>query len=396
MTQELTISAIHVHHGLQMHADKWTAHCATVCSALGVPLEVEHVTVANTDEGIEAAARTARYRALRGHVDRDDVLLTAHQQDDQAETLLLQLLRGTGIAGLAAMPAIAPFSGGQLARPLLGFTRAELTSYAEANQLRWLEDPMNEDMRYARSFLRMEIMPLLKRRWPNTTTALVRSARHAAEASALLEELARADLASADWRPGWIDLRSLQALNAARRRNVLRFWLKESGFKAPNSLHLAELEKLILGTPRSRHGLLHWPGTELRRYREGLHVMRPLDSPRDFSYVWDLSGPVALPEIGCILAARSVHGRGLSQNRLLGRVITVKSRQGAKRCSLPGRGSHELRKLFQEAGVPPWERERMPFLYIDGILAAVGDRWVCAPFAARPDEAGWSLCVERQ
>lgn len=395
-THSLAISAIHVHHGLQADADAWTAHCAQVCAALAVPLEVVRVRVAAMDgEGIEAAARAARYAALARLIRPGDILLTAHQQDDQAETLLLQLLRGTGVAGLAAMPAVAPFGPGRLVRPLLGFPRSALVRYAESAGLSWVEDPMNLDSRFARSFLRAEVLPLLTRRWPQAGALLARSARHAAEAAAILEEVARGDLADAVRQRRRLAIPPLLGLTAARRRNALRHWLVESGFKPPSALHLQELERLATRASRSRHALLRWPGAEVRRYRDELFVMTPLPRPRLFRRVWDPGAPLALPEIGCTVSAVPVRGQGLAQARLANARIEVRSRAGGESCVLPGRGRHVLKKLFQEAGVPPWERTRLPFVFVDDRLAAVGDLWVCEPFAAAPEEPAWRIVLDR-
>ncbi|OGI37123.1 MAG: tRNA lysidine(34) synthetase TilS, partial [Candidatus Muproteobacteria bacterium RBG_16_64_10] len=194
-THGLNLGAVHVDHGLQAASRDWAQHCARICAALGIPCIIERVQVPDARaDGLEAAARRARYACLARHVGAGDALLTAHHLDDQAETVLLQLLRGAGVHGLAAMPAIAPFSAGVLARPLLGFTRTALAHYARAEKLQWIEDSSNRDLRRARNLVRHQVLPLLQQRWPAAVRQLAQTARHAAEAAALLDDLAGADL----------------------------------------------------------------------------------------------------------------------------------------------------------------------------------------------------------
>lgn len=225
------LSALHVHHGLQAVAEAWPDHCRSVCAALGVPLDVVAVQV-RPGPSVERAAREARYAAFVAAIHRNEVLLTAQHRDDQAETLLFRLLRGAGVKGLAAMPAQRPLGQGHLLRPLLDVPRAELEAYARQHGLSWIEDPSNDDHRYARNYLRQRVFPVLAKQWPQASTTLARSAAHMGEAQGLLDDLAQIDLAQAA-TPGafdWLGLQSLalaplRALSPARQRNALSHWL---------------------------------------------------------------------------------------------------------------------------------------------------------------------------
>jgi tRNA(Ile)-lysidine synthase len=395
-TYPLRLVAVHVDHGLSPLSPAWSRHCFAVCQALDVPFIPMSVEVeVGSGEGREAAARRARYAALARQVGPDDVLLTAHHQDDQAETLLLQLLRGAGVQGLAGMRAATGFSAGRHVRPLLAFRRAALRHYAESAGLQWVEDPSNADVGYRRNLLRHEVLPRLTQQWPQAVALLARTAQHAGDAAELLEEVAVADLDRCRWQDTAtvLSVSALLALSPARQRNVLRYWLRVRGFLAPSTLHLDTLLSQLAGTPRTGHGRLAWPGTEIRRYRDQLHVMTPLTPlAPDLGVTWDLAQPLALPELGGRLQAAVVQGQGISRARLAGTVLQVRTRRGGEVCRLPGRTHHhKLKKLLQDRGVAPWWRDRLPLIYCGDQLVAVADLWVCAPYAAAAEEAGWQI-----
>ncbi len=392
---DLRLGAVHVHHGLHPEADRWAAHCVAVCAALDIPCQVLHVQARPVSgESPEDAARRARYQALQGVVGAGECLLTAHHQDDQAETLLLQLLRGSGVAGLAGMPACAPFGPGLLARPLLTRNRAELRAYAERHGLRWVEDDSNAETGYDRNYLRHEILPRLRARWPAVAAALTRSAGHCAAATELLQILATQDLAGL-YGPSsdTLVIDRLAALNAARQDNVLRAWLRERNLPTPSTAHLWQVRNSLLTAAADAVPCVRWPGAELRRYRSLLYAMTPLPA-HDTGQVldWDLRQALTLPDDTGQLQVALSSGHGLSAS-LRGQRIEVRFRRGGEICKPVGRGHHhDLRKLFQEAGVPPWHRERIPLLYVDGELAAVVGFWVCEPYQATAPAPG--LVVE--
>jgi tRNA(Ile)-lysidine synthase len=394
----LPLRAVHVNHGLHPQADAWARHCARVCVDLAVACREERIEVTDIGaHGLEAAARRARYARLAALLGPGEVLLTAHQRDDQAETVLLQLLRGAGVQGLAAMPEIMPFSAGRLARPLLGFSRAQLLAYARAQKLRWIEDPSNRDERLARNFLRHRVFPLLAQRWPSAPEQIARAAALAAEAAEQLDALAESD-----WRrcclpdSAALSIPALRQLPSPRARNLIRYWLRRQGFQAPSALQLAQILAQVAQEPRSRQAQIRWPGAEVRRYRDALVALQPGPDARPVvGLPWNPAEPLVLPGLGWRLRAVAAEGEGLSQARLAAAALTVRWRRGGEVCRLPGRAHrHKLKKLLQQAHVPPWERQRLPLVYADGELAAVGDRWVCEPYAARAGEPGWKLRLE--
>lgn len=387
-------SAIHIDHGLHPDSAAWARHCAAVCDRLRLECHVERVIVASTGEhGPEDAARRARYACLARQIGSNDVLLTAHQQDDQAETVLLQLLRGSGPHGLAAMPALSPFGPGRHARPLLAFSRAQLVSYARAEGLTWIEDPSNRDARIARSLLRVDIFPRLLERWPDVPRSLARVAGHMAEAAHLLDELAALDLASCQQADGSLDTGGLAALSASRQRNVVRFWIRARGLRAPSSAVLDQVTRHVAHLPQTRHALVTWADGEVRRYRDRLVLRRRSRAPQPFEFGWNPPAPLDLA--GQRLRVVAGLGDGLSQQRLSGRRLTVRSRRGGEICQLAGRSHHtKLKKLLQTAGVPPWDRSGLPLVYVDDELAAIADRWVCEPFRARVGERSWRIVLE--
>jgi tRNA(Ile)-lysidine synthase len=392
----IELSAVHIDHGLQAASASWSEHCARICRELEIPCATSRVTVTGIDaEGTEAAARRARYAAFARMLEPGDHLVTAQQRDDQAETVLLQLLRGAGLAGLAAMPARSRLGCAELLRPLLCFDRRALHEYALRHELHWVEDPSNTNLNLRRNFLRHAVLPRIADQWPEAATNLARSACHAAEAQGLLDELANADLAgchSADAAyPDGLSVAAVGRLSAPRQRNVLRYWLKKQNYRAPSEIQLKSLTDQLRTTTRSGSACISWPGVTIWRYRNLLVAMSaepPADDRLDLT--WDLSSVLDIPGIGQLLV-RPARGRGIAVGRLADG-LRVRLRQGGERCLLPGRNHHHsLKKLLQAAGVPPWERARLPLFYAGNDLVAVADRWTCAPYAAGPGEAGLAI-----
>ena len=388
------LGAVHVNHGLQAAATEWAAHCETVCRDLDVPLvglTVDGRPAAG--DSPEAAARAARYAALAHWLPAGHGLLTAQHRDDQAETLLLQLLRGGGVQGLAAMPAVADLGAGLLLRPLLDFSRRDLRAYADRYRLDWAEDPSNTDTGLDRNYLRQQIVPALRKRWPAVAQTLARSAQHCAEATRILEQVAAADVAGLAGPAGdTLVLSCLQVLAPERRRNVLRFWLQQRCGAPPST---AVLSRILHDIPASRPDAspcVRWGGFEIRRYRDRLYLMRQASARIPGQrFAWSLSGSLELPDAGGTLLANRASGHGLRANAISG-PVEVAFRQGGERCRPAGRPQHHsLKKLFQERGVPPWERPRIPLIYIGDELAAVAGFWVCEPFCAAPGEPGFAI-----
>jgi tRNA(Ile)-lysidine synthase len=392
------LAAIYVDHGLQPASVPWGDHCAAVCRNLNVAFELLKVNARpQSGESPEAAARRVRYAVLEKWLGEHDALLTAHQRDDQAETLLLQLLRGAGPSGLAAMPVVAPLGHGLLLRPLLGIDRTEILTYAGAHRLQWIEDASNRSRDLDRNYLRHDILPLLKARWPAATSTLARSARLCAEAAVLLDELADADLAwAATERPDGLDIPALRTLDERRQRNALRRWFRRLHLPVPAANHLYHILQDAIATPRDRQPLILWPGCEVRRYRDRLFAMMPLpphDPSRVFLLTPETTG-LSIPGIGHLQFCR-VQGQGVRLAALTGASLTIRFRRGGERFQ-PAKRQHSqaLKKLLQEAGIPPWERDRLPLLYVNEVLAAVARLGVGVEFLAQAGEDG--LAVESQ
>ena len=389
----VTLHAVHVNHGLSKQADDWSHHCSEVCQKLDVPfVDISVNANASAGQSPEEAARLARYAALANVMEPGDGLLLAHHQDDQAETVMLQLLRGSGVRGLSAMPLHAPFGAGWLGRPLLVFSRASLGHYADSQGLEWIDDPSNFDTDFDRNFLRQDVLPRLKGRWPAADKTLARVAAHQAEAAELLGELAAQDYGHLQGEvEGTLSVVALRSLPVSRLRNVLRYWLNTIiGLPMPDARHLNRIIDEVLPAAADATPLVSWAGCEVRRFNERLYAFETVGIHRsDTIYAWDLQQPVRLASLGCELQPAKNTGKGLRAS-LAGRDdITIRFRQGGERCRPAGRGhTHQLKKLFQEWQVPPWLRERVPLIYVGNEIAEVVGYCVCEPFQAHAQEAG--------
>ncbi|TAJ51658.1 MAG: tRNA lysidine(34) synthetase TilS [Nevskiaceae bacterium] len=360
------LRAVHVHHGLQAAADDWAAHCQQVCAGLGVPLEVLRVQVAADDPaGPESAARSARYAALRSRLPSGGLLLTAHHRDDQAETVLLRLLRGSGVDGLAAIRSFIRFDPGWLWRPLLAVPGAALRDYLRERGIDWIEDPHNQSPRYARSWLRQELIPRLRLRWPEAEQQLAATAARCAEAAELLAELAAEGLPAVQREDGGLSVSGLLALRPARRHLLLRHWLEQLGLPAVYDETLRHLDCEVLAVRPDAEPLLAWPGGEFRRYRDGLYAAARLPPlPEDYAVEWDGRSLLELPA-GC--------GRLLPAGPLK---VTVRLPRGGERLRLAGEAHHRsLRALAQREGLPPWVRQRLALLYVGDDLLSIAGHW---------------------
>jgi len=383
--QPIALSAIHIHHGLSPNADRWAEFCAMQCAARGVPLTV-HPLQLRRERGrsLEAIARAARYdRLLAADV---DVIALAHHADDQAETVLLQLLRGAGPQGLAAMPA---FRSGRpaLLRPLLDLTRVTLATYATARAVAWIDDESNADRRHARNFIRHQVAPLLAAHFAGYPATLVRAARHQAEAALLADELAAIDAAGvADG--GGLERVRLAALSPARARNLLRWFLRSEGLQPPSEARLAEMIKQFIGAGGDAQVRIAQGSAEIGRHRGRIAVHAPAAAP--FERVWEGESEVQLP--GGVLAFAHAQGAGLAAAKLERARVTLRSRRGGERIRLAAnRPTHAVKKLLQDARVPAWERASLPLIWCGDELAAVPGIGVALAFQAAPDEAGWTV-----
>lgn len=386
-----SLSAVHVHHGLSPNAEAWAEFCLRLCAEWAVPLSVERVRIAADDaRGIEAAARAARYEAY-ARQDCDAVVL-AHQRDDQAETLLLQLLRGAGVKGLAAMPVGRALADGAMGvlRPLLDVERSELRVYAEAHGLAYVEDESNRETRFARNFLRHEVLPIVERRFPAYRATLARAARHFADCDALMQDLAAIDAAGA-MVDGCLLLPALAALSPARARNLLRHYLALHDWPIPPAEWLEEALDQLLNARPDAELRLALAGRELARYRERIHVLPPRPEPAAGAWRWQGEPVLDLSGHGRLEFAE-VRGQGISRVRLAGAATSVRLYAGGGQlrpdCRRPRRS---VKNLLQESAVPPWRRRQLPALYCGDRLVWLAGIGIDCDYQAGPDEPGWLI-----
>ena len=323
----LRLEAVHVHHGLSRYADDWARFCRALCRQWGVPLAVRRVKIDKRGRGLEAAARAARRAVFARHP--APVIALAHQLDDQAETVLLNLLRGAGVRGASAMPVAGRLGGKTLLRPLLAVPRSRILAYARARRLRWVEDDANRDAALTRNFLRLQVGPLLETRFPRWRESLARAARHFAA-------------------------REVDA------RLVLREFLHARGLRAPSEAKLVEMLRQLTG--RGARTAIEHDGAQLRVYRGRVSVER---------------------RPGGALRLRPARGRGIDAARLERSRLTLRARAGGERLQLDARRPRRtLKNLFQEAGVPPWRREQLPLLYCGEELVWVPGLGIAAGWQA--------------
>ena len=384
---QFRLSAIHVNHQLSPHAAEWAAFCANLCQTRSVPLEIVAVTVARcSGDSLEAAARAARHEALSRSA--ADYIVLAHHLDDQAETLLLQLLRGCGVEGASAMAE----EGRRLLRPVLEISRGALEQYAHQQDLAWVEDESNLDTRFDRNFLRHRLLPVLEERFPAYRETFCRASRNFSESARLQEEIARQDAATAIW-DGKLTVQVLTRLSLPRAKNLLRHFLKQRGNISPSAARLEEMLRQLLNARQDSQVKIPFGSYELRRFLGHAWVI-PGAKPPDLSlcYPWRGESELELAELGGGLKFWPVHGQGISLVRLQQEAVTIRVRQGGERlqpdCKRPRRS---LKHLLQEAGVPPWLRHTMPLLYSGETLVAALGVGVDCMFQAKPDESGVML-----
>lgn len=389
--RQLPLRAVHVDHGLQpAAAATFRAAAQSLCDRLEVPLKVVWVQV-DVSEGvsIEAAAREARYAVLAAEVGESECLLTAHHREDQAETVLLQALRGAGLKGMAAMPGCRPFGRGWHARPLLDMAQSELLQLGGA-QLHGSTalDPMNADLRFDRSYLRQQVWPLMTGRWPGAGAALSRAARHMAQAQELMDLAGQEDLAKL--RDGdALAITGLRVLSPARRSNAVRLWLSEAGVELPSTARLEEALRQVLRADEDHVPAIVWSGHAMRRYRQRLFLTAAVAPRIQERLAWSMRPAVPLilgEQLGSISLAPQLGGL---DPRCLPDVLQVRRREGGETLRpAPLAKTQTVQHLCQSLGVLPWMRDSLPFVFAGNELVAVGDLWQEARFCAASREPG--------
>lgn len=391
------VHAVHINHQLQPNASETESFCRDLCGRLGVPLVVEKVTVGSGESsagGIEEAARKARYSALEAMVQRRDLVLMAHHGDDQAETVLFRMLRGSGVAGLSGIPFSRPLGPATLVRPLLGFERAELERWARSAGLSWVDDPSNTDQRFDRNFLRHTVLPALRERWPGLNRRLRHTADACAESEALNRKLAALQWQAVGGEQNRLPVEGLKTLCLVEQKNLIRWWVRERGFHAPTISSWQQVMQDLIFAREDREPEFRSDGFSLRRFQGDLYLV-PDHSP--------------LPDVPVTLEP----GPGLHFGEWFLKLdpavtperpsppIRIFTRQGGERVRFrPDGPSRSLKKWLQEIAVPPWERARLPLVFAGSgdaaELVAIGDLWCSEQYSEGAHAAGWRLVVERE
>jgi tRNA(Ile)-lysidine synthase len=401
------ITAVHVNHQLSSNSDIWQKHCEDRCLEIGVDIICKTVSIKNKGTSIEDAARNARYSVFEKLLKKNDLLILAHHADDQIETMLFRLFRGSGIKGMSGMPISRLLGNGELFRPLLPFFRRDLESYASANQINWIEDDSNLDIAFDRNFIRHKLIPTINERWPNSSFKLNRSANIFAESDFLINILAQKDfkiVKEVSERVGWsISIDKLNGFEIIRQKNILRYWFNLHNLTLPSYAVLDNALNQMIGSKIDAEPIVSWGDLQLRRFNKKLYLL-PLNfedpnysvkkkKGRELleknSIKWDGSSHLILPDSSSLSVKLKMKG-GLRID--VKKNLEIRFRSGGERCKPQGRsGSNTLKKLFQEYSLEPWLRNNIPLIYIDNRLAAVGDLWVCDEFCAEPDELGIQL-----
>ncbi|MAR91106.1 MAG: tRNA lysidine(34) synthetase TilS [Pseudomonadales bacterium] len=391
--QRPPVHAMHVNHQLHPLAPEWLQHCKRQCAAWGVHFHAATVAVDAAGASLEQAARQARYQAFAEQVTADDVLLLAHHRDDQVETLLQRLARGSGPLGLGAMAMHSRHLGFSILRPLLALDRQRLQAYANHHGLTWVEDPSNQDETLQRNFLRQRLLPLWRRQHPGLNRTLARSARLGAEAAGLLEQLAAMDLGP--WpRDGGLPLTRLRPLAPDRQRNLLRHWLRQLGAQAPSEDRLQRLVTEVMAAAGDRQPRVQWGRQSVRRFNGRLYLVpEPLPIAPGSALACRLQDLAAAPQSLALPLGR-LRPRGdtrFSRQALTKGELSIDFRRGGERLALPGRPPKALKDLFQEQRIPPWWRPLWPILKCGDAIAGVPGLWVAADYLPATDADALAL-----
>ncbi|MGZ8175909.1 tRNA lysidine(34) synthetase TilS [Methylobacter sp.] len=390
------LTAVYVHHGLQAEAESWAKHCEKTAKDLDVEFLTLRVNAnAAPGESPEEAARNARYAALKSLIKADDALLLAQHREDQLETVLLQLFRGSGLRGLSGMPERMAFGAGVMLRPLLNTPKQAISDYAHAHQLSWVEDPSNQSNDYDRNFLRNAVVPLLKQRWSAIDKTVARSAKHCADAQVLVDEVAD-ELFGVVFNPvdKTLSISRLSEHHSHPQQLIVRHWFRHRGLKMPAQAKVERILNEVVAAAGHRDPVLSGQGYSIRRYRDKLYCLTNLSGTEPQDRVWP-AGQASIKITDDRTLSCESSSKGISRERWQDASVEVRFRRGGEKIRLPGReGHHSLKNLFQEAGIPPWERDVMPFIYLNDTLAAVGDLWISAAFYSEKIQDCISLSLQ--
>lgn len=411
-----TLNAIHVNHGLSDHADNWQNHCQQVCDLYNVPLLVETFELASQGKTSELDARKARYSCFESRIKNEQILLFAHHQDDQLETVLFRLFRGSGVHGMAGIPNSRPLSKGHLLRPFCNIPKSELQDYASRNQLSWVDDPSNQSSRYSRNFIRHEIVPLLQTKWPQVSNAVSQFSQIAKDQSSILDEVADADISAVALDDYRLRLNKLCQLSTARQKNLLHFWIRRHAGQPPVNQDIDEILRQMARSTSSEDRLgnksqdkiddkkcdkkmaIKLAGVWIRSF-DGVLFLFKNDEPKvlEERVVWQDIGRNLRVNSDIVIVVEKEQHWLLSENDFRLRlptvkeVVTVRARSGGEAAKPTYRNrSTSLKIIYQEAKVPPWRREWLPIIYYNDRIAAVPGVFVDQSFS---DPSGLSLSI---
>jgi tRNA(Ile)-lysidine synthase len=389
-THHFTLKASHVHHGLSKNADKWVKFCEKLCTKLSVPLDVHYIQLPQKKAlGIEGEARRLRYEKLLKS--QTDLVVLAHHEDDQAETFLLQLIRGAGVKGLSSMAHFDETR--RLWRPLLNTSRIDIESYAKKHKLKWIEDESNQNIDFDRNFIRSKILPILNNRFSHIVKVISRSASHLAEAQHLLDELAKIDLKNylkSNIYKHKLQVKTLEKLSLSRAKNILRYWLEINNQLMPSKDLLDECLRQVLTAKKDATIKIQiTKDFEIRRYKDEIYIVQKNQkSNKNYEIIWKGEPEILLPN-GTQLNFKKVKGRGINFKFLDHQKLKIRNRQGGEFFKPDSkRPTKKIKQLLQESDLPPWEREFFPMIFVDDELAAVPNFGIDQKYQAGPQMTG--------
>lgn len=389
------LNAMHVHHGLSQNADNWVEFCEKLCMKLSVPLDVEYIQMPHKKSlGIEGEARRLRYEKLLKT--KSDLIVLAHHEDDQAETFLLQLIRGAGVKGLSSM---AHFDATKkLWRPLLNQSKSDVESYAKQHKLKWIEDESNQNIDFDRNFIRSKVLPILKNRFSHIIKVISRSSRHLAEAQNLLDDLAKLDVKNyfkSNKYKHKLQVKTLNKLSLIRAKNLLRYWLELNDQLMPSKDLLDELLRQVLTAKKDAELKIELSKAfEIRRYKDEIYIVKKNQNRhKNYEIVWNGESEILLPN-GTKLKFKKVKGKGISLEKIKDKKLIIANRKGGEFFKPDTkRPTKKIKKLLQESDLPPWDRENLPLIFLGNDLASVPNFGIDMKFQTKPKEVGLEVIL---
>jgi tRNA(Ile)-lysidine synthase len=388
-----TIEVVYVNHGLQEESEKWGQFCKELCQQYELVFtEIVINEKCPKGKSIEEWAREKRYSLIVNMMKKNDVLFTAHHQDDQVETFFLQAFRGAGPRGLSSMPSIKSHDHIFLCRPLLDFTRAEIEGYAKENNLTWQVDSSNSDIRYDRNFLRQKVLPVIEERWPSYRKTINRLILNQQEFRSLIDDVACGDMKLVSHKDTMcLNVKALKQLSIERQKNLICFWLSEQGFSLPGSKNVIQILSDIVDSREDKSPCVDWKSVEIRRYKNLLYALEKIEGKKlNVELEWSPEDTLSI--LNETLIAKSQDGKGISKSKTKDARFIIRYRQGGEKIN-PDKHGHTktVKQLFQENAVLPWLRDQIPLIYIDEKLAVIPGFCIDNKYAAEENEPSWNI-----